>query len=286
MMKRVTVRVITLLIFLVLVFLTACRIQDAAPADSDTAATATASLETVETSAPSSTPTTTITPTVPLATLQATQTPADTPPTFLCPGANQSEEAWQCRESAAGGTRQCRTVNEDREQRCFEDLEHPFALPLENNWTISLNQTNDPDVARVTGTIVKAYDLVVYDDEGLDSAWNRVSIFFADGRELADWLTDRQRISPSLFPATAENALIHGRPAAIWINDCSPQFYRDIGAVIHNGERIIWWQHYAYNEAGIVGLRQMLDAIRFTDAPAAPAEIPDEIWREALQGCW
>jgi hypothetical protein len=44
--------------------------------------------------------------------------------------------------------------------------------------------------------------------------------------------------------------------------------------------------HYAYREAGILVLRQLLDSMRFSEETAVPAEIPDEIWEEVVQGCW
>jgi hypothetical protein len=204
------------------------------------------------------------------------------PPSFLCPGAEWPDAAWECRENPATGIRQCTAVDQEEAPVCFEDRDHPFALLLPPDWSTHLvlrQEGYNPFHATV---IVKKQTFLHY-----DYGFSDVAIFMAGGQSLERWLASAQRRSgPSLFPQTELNATVAGRPAAIWVDDCPSQYFSSVGLVFSDGRHIYWWWHFAYDdETGMLPLRQMLDSLRFGEETAVPAEIPDDIWQEALQGC-
>jgi hypothetical protein len=43
--------------------------------------------------------------------------------------------------------------------------------------------------------------------------------------------------------------------------------------------------NYAYNEAGVLTLRQQLDSMQSSEETAVPAATSDDIWQEVPQGC-
>ena len=215
--------------------------------------------------------------------MEATSTPL---PFALCPGEAGAELTWTCEENSRDGTRLCTAVDPEPQFACYEDLTHGFALSLLNEWTTAVEIYQRPPY-RERDKFVKYHDILINnDDEPFEDAWARLLVFVPTEQTLASWLANKQRVSPDIYPITETNASVAGHPAAISINDCSPQFYRDVQVVVHNGDRVFVWRHYAYREAGVLALRQLLDSMRFTAETAVPSEIPDEIWKEALQGCW
>lgn len=271
------------LVVMVLVGLVACTIQEATPLGSELASVETTpTSDEIPTTDETAEPTTTATPTPPTPTATEVQISPTAEPTFLCPGKVLPEEEWECRDRA-GGARSCVTANGAQELRCYEDLDHPFALLLLANW--SANVANQ-EQSGFPGTIIKEHDITIHDDAQLESAAAKLSVFLPGEESLTDWLTNRQRVSPDIYPITETNASVAGHPATIWINDCSPQFYRDVQVVVHNGDHVFWWRHYAFNEAGVLALQQLLDSMRFSEETAVPAETPDDIWQEVRQERW
>ncbi len=135
--------------------------------------------------------------------------------------------------------------------------------------------------------MVKDHQIIIYDeDKTYGDGVTLVRIFVPVDRTISSWLTNRQLSNPGQVSQTRTDVTVAGQPGEIWLNDCSPQYYREVHVAVHTGERVLWWQHYAYNEASILALRQLLDSMRFSEETAVPAETPDELWQEVLQGCW
>jgi hypothetical protein len=276
------------LLVMALTILVACAEPESTPAAAEARVTETAEPTTTATPSP---PTPTATAVLPTPTATATEAPptvesTSTPlPVALCPGEVGAELTWTCEENSRDGTRRCTAVDPEPQFACYEDLTHGFALSLLNNWTTGAEVYQRPPY-RERDKFVKYHDIFFNNDnEELEDAFTRLLIFVPTERNLADWMAIKRWISPDMFPITEINASVAGHPAIIWINNCSP-FYRDVEVLVHNGARVFWWRHYAYREAGVLGLRQLLDSMRFTEETAVPSEIPDEIWQEALQGCW
>ncbi len=271
-----------------LTVLAACTKPKSTPAAAEARVTETAVPTTAATPSP---PTPTATAVLPTPTPTATELPptveaTSTPtPVALCPGEAGAELTWTCEENSRDGTRRCTAVDQEQHYTCYEDLTHGFALSLMNDWTTGAEVYQRPPY-RERDKFVKYHDIFLNNDnEELEDAFTRLLIFVPTERNLADWMVRQRWVSPNMFPITEINASVAGHPAIIWINDCSP-YYRDVEVLVHNGARIFWWKHYALREASFLGLRQLLDSMRFTAETAVPTEIPDNIWQEALQGCW
>lgn len=252
----------------------------AEPLPTPTASTATASTATASPIPP--------TPTGALPTPTATATEPAATPLALCPGEVASDLAWACEEDSRDGIRYCTAVDAEQTLACYEDLDHSFALLLPVDWltdtTVYRRFSHRPYPPSYQ--IVKDHQVIIYDDNKLQGdGVTIVRIFVPVDRTITTWLTNRQLSNPGQVSTTRTDVTVAGHRGAIWLNDCSPQYYREVHVAVHNGERVFWWQHYAYNEASIVALRRMLDSLRFGEETAVPAEIPDGIWQEALQGC-
>ncbi len=272
----------------------ACTVQETTSTGSE--------LATVETTIPTSdgiaiteaepTATATTTPIPPSPTATATEAPPTVAPTStplpvaLCPGEAGSELTWSCEENSRDGVRYCTAVDQEQQFACYEDLTHSFALSLPDGWTTGVVVVSQRPPYPERDKVVKYHDFIYNDNEEFEVAWTRLFVFIPRERNLSDWLAKKHRVSPGLFPITETNARVAGYPATISIYDCSPQFYRDVQIVVHNGDRVFVWQYYVYREAGVQALRPLLDSVRFSEETAVPAEIPDELWQEVLQGCW
>jgi hypothetical protein len=199
--------------------------------------------------------------------------PTAAAPSFLCPGDARPDEAWQCREVAGDGVRRC-TAGPDQEHRCYEDLDHRFALSLPTGWSAAVTERHT-----FPGTMVKRHQ---FSDLSLGHA--ELAVFLAGGQELNAWLAARQQTSPGLFPLSESNAHVAGRPAAVWL-DCPQGYHSALVLVTGDGEHVYWWQHFAYVESGVLPLRALLDSFRLSPEAAVPAAIPDPLWQEAVAGC-
>jgi hypothetical protein len=209
-------------------------------------------------------------------------------PVALCPDEAAQNGAWTCEETSRDGTRYCTAVDPEQNLACYEDLDHFFALLLPVDWVTdtTVYQRFSHRPYPPSQMMVKDHQIIIYDDDKrYGDGVTIVRIFVPVDRTITSWLTHRQRSNPGQVSQTRTDITVAGQPGAIWLNDCSPQYYREVHIAVHNGERVFWWQHYAYNEASIVALRQMLDSLRFGEETAVPAEIPDDIWQEALRGC-
>jgi hypothetical protein len=270
-----------------LIALAACSAQEEETVAETPVAQTTPTISPTKTAVPLPTATATPippTPTGELPTPTATATEPPATPVALCPGAVASDLAWACEEDSRDGVRYCTAVDPEQNLACYEDMDHPFALLLPANWW------NDVTVyQRFTimnrDQIVKDHDFIFYEEHPNGDGGTKLSIFAPRERSLTSWLIVKQRTMPMLFSITEPNIRVAGHPAALWTIDCSPPWYREIHIALHNGEYVFWWRHYAFNETGILALRQMLDGIRFGEETAVPATIPDDIWQEALYGC-
>ena len=213
--------------------------------------------------------------------------PEPTPlPTFLCPARTWPEDEWECQEDSRAGVRQCTSTALEPYMVCYEDLFNGFALSLPVDWQPRTNNyLSYPRQYRPGNMVVKDHDISMFVQDQLVGV-TLIRIFVPRVQSLSSWLASMHRSNPGQVSATYTDISLGGHPAAIWINECSPGYYREVHVAVHNGERVIWWLAYVNADAGIVALRQMLDTVRFTEETAVPAEIPDDIWQEALQGCW
>jgi hypothetical protein len=279
----------------------ACTVQESTSIGSESATVETAQppsngiaiieAETAEPTATATltTPTPTATAVLPTPTATATEAPPTVEPTStplpvaLCPGEAESELTWSCEENSRDGVRYCTAVELEQQFVCYEDLTHSFALSLAAEWTTFVTVYQRPP-HRETNQIVIDHDVSFYSNNQLDGGV-KLSVFVPREQSLANWLTNKHRVSPDVYPITNPNARVAGHPAAVWKFDCSPQWYREVQVAVHNGERVFLWRHYAFNEAGVLALRPLLDSMRFSEETAVPAEIPDELWQEALDGC-
>jgi hypothetical protein len=199
-----------------------------------------------------------------------------TPIAFLCPGDGRPEEEWQCRENSEAGTRHCTAVDPSQNLRCYEDLDYAFALTLPLNWSASVSEQQRPPFT--PGTAVKTHRFLGQQGETV------LDVFQAGAQDLTDWLADRRRLSPLLFPETELNAIVAGRPAVVWV-EC-PQGYHSMAALaVGAGEHVYWWRYFAYSDVGMLSLHEMWNSFRFSSETVAPVEIPERIWQEALFGC-
>jgi hypothetical protein len=174
----------------------------------------------------------------------------------------------------------------------YVPLEYPGLAEAFAELLASLAFGSAPPLTAVLPTPSSPPPFLCPGTEWPDAAWEcRENVATGTRRctavDLERWLASAQRRSgPSLFPQTELNASVAGRPAAIWVDDCPSQYFSSVGLVFSDGRHIYWWWHFAfYEEAGMLPLRQMLDSLRFGEETAVPAEIPEEIWQEALQGC-
>jgi hypothetical protein len=291
--------ILTWFLLITLTILAACASEGSTMADTETVAndTTTPVLDNrdiiiVKTTNPPTNQTLTITLPAPTAAVPL-PTPANTEPLlepspipiFLCPERTWPEKEWDCQEDGRAGVRQCRSIALEPPPVCYEDLFNGFALVLPVDWQTYTTNYLFRRPYRPSNMMVKDHSISMFEQDQL-SGVTIIRVFVPQEASLSAWLTNMRRTNPGQVSGTRTEISLGGHPAAIWINDCSPGYYREVHVAVHNGERVIWWLAYAYTEAGIVGLRQMLDTVRFTDAPAMPVEIPDDIWQEALQGCW
>jgi hypothetical protein len=291
-MRFANLNMFLLLLPLTMIALVAC--DDQAEAVGETAvAQITPTILATNTAVPAPTATATPippTPTEGLPTLTPTATATEPPatPVALCPGAAVSDLDWVCEEDSRDGIRYCTAVDSEQTLACYEDLAHSFALLLPGDWvtdtTVYRRFTHRPYPPSYQ--MVKDHQIIIYDENKTHGdGVIIVRVFVPVDRTITSWLIHRQNSNPGQISQTRTNVTVAGHPGEIWLNDCSPQYYREVHVAVHNGERVFWWQHYAYNEASILALRQMLDSLRFGEETAVPAEIPDGIWQEALQGC-
>ena len=283
-----------IVLLLTMITLAACSAQEEETVAETAVAQASPTLLPTHTAVPlpmPTAPTATATPIPPTPTGELptpTATEQTVTPVALCPGAAGSDLDWACEEDSRDGIRYCTAVDSEPTLACYEDLDHSFALLLPGDWltdtTVYRRFSHRPYPPGYQ--MVKDHQVIIYDDDKLQGdGVTIVRIFVPVDRTITSWLTHRQLSNPGQVSLTRTNVTVAGHPGEIWLNDCSPQYYREVHVAVHNGERVFWWQHYAYNEASIVALRQMLDTLRFGEETAVPAEIPDGIWQEALQGC-
>jgi len=119
------------------------------------------------------------------------------------------------------------------------------------------------------------------------SIW--LDAWLASEPDLTAWLEKMNRVSASRFaPVMVPNATVGGRPAIVIVDQpqTAPKrlavFFGD-GAHFYR----LWCWIACYSENGrpvaaLPDVRRVLDSIRFSPEPV-PAEIPDDIWQQALR---
>lgn len=105
---------------------------------------------------------------------------------------------------------------------------------------------------------------------------------------LATWLEQMNRItSPELFPLLEPNATVGGHPAVIYITGLeSPETMLTV--VFGHGPYVyrLWHTILCSTDTSytLKIVRQMINSIRFS-AELSSAEIPDDVWQQALHTC-
>ncbi len=273
--------------FFVAVVLSACATQNHEPGQMQTAVPSTPlPSPPPSTSTPRPLPSTS-TPTLPPPTstptpLPATSTLAPTPTvamSILCPPAS-SEAEWQCRESSRTTvwTRTCSPApSSELEWRCYEDVDYGFAISHPESWQVRtpINRTSSDDPA----VIVRRHEF-----SGPEGAVD-LDIWLKSESDLVAWLEEMNSISGSrLFPSMEPNATVGGHPAVVHIMD--PDSHHSMFTVFFSEGTHIYrlWYTMSCREGGLSTVRRMLDSIRFSPEPI-PAEIPDDVWQQALRIC-
>ena len=192
---------------------------------------------------------------------------------LLCPPA-ASDAAWKCRTHPKGWTRTC-TSGDKTAWRCYEDRDYGFALSYPPNWqaSVSINTKMPGDQV-----IKRRHEL-----RGLEGVVE-VDIWTSTHETLAAWLEEMHRTSPNLFPVLEPNTTVGGHPAALYITGAeSPETMLTV--VFSDGAHVYRFWHTMFCQEGeLETLRRMLDTIRFSPEPI-PAEIPDDVWQQALDIC-
>ncbi|MGC9348995.1 MAG: hypothetical protein ACP5JG_12700 [Anaerolineae bacterium] len=192
---------------------------------------------------------------------------------LLCPPA-ASDAEWECRAHPKDWTRTCTAAGETA-WRCYEDRDYGFALSYPPNWqaSISINTKMPGDQV-----IKRRHEL--RGPEGVVE----VDIWTSTHETLAAWLEERHRTSPTLFPVLKPNATVGGQPAALYVTGAeSPETMLTV--ILSDGAHVYrFWHTMRCQKGELETLRQMLDTIRFSPEPVT-AEIPDEVWQQAVDIC-
>jgi hypothetical protein len=143
------------------------------------------------------------------------------------------------------------------------------------NASITINVSSS-DVA----TIQRRHTLIHPSMGGID-----VDIWITSEPTLAAWLEQMNRMTgPELFPLLEPNATVGDHPAIIYITGLdSPETM--LAVVFSDGIHVYrLWHTMSCSRDTLKIVRQMIDSIRFSPAPA-PAELPEDIWQQALYIC-
>ncbi len=108
-----------------------------------------------------------------------------------------------------------------------------------------------------------------------------IDIWLPSDADLTTWLEKQN--APNLFPVQDPNGTVGGHPAIFWVKDsrhCSFNTLVSDGTYIYKVYYVI-----ICHEDGLPTVRQMLDTFRFSGEPAIPADIPENIWQQALEVC-
>jgi hypothetical protein len=108
-----------------------------------------------------------------------------------------------------------------------------------------------------------------------------IDIWLPSDADLATWLEKQN--APNLFPVQDPNGTVGGHPAIFWVKDSR---HCSFNALVSDGT-YIYKVYYVIicHEDGLPAVRQMLDTFRFAGEPAVSAEIPADVWQQALEVC-
>ena len=108
-----------------------------------------------------------------------------------------------------------------------------------------------------------------------------VDVWLPSDADLTTWLEKQN--APNLFPVQDPNGTVGGHPAIFWVTDPP---HSSFNALVSDGT-YIYKVYYVItcHEDGLPAARQMLDTFRFSGEPAIPADIPEDIWQQALEVC-
>ena len=108
-----------------------------------------------------------------------------------------------------------------------------------------------------------------------------VDVWGPSDADLTTWLEKQN--APNLFPVQEPNGAVGGHPAIFWVTDPP---HSSFNALVSDGTYIYKIYYIIIcHEDGLPAVRQMLDSFRFAGEPAVSAEIPKDVWRQALTVC-
>lgn len=128
--------------------------------------------------------------------------------------------------------------------------------------------------------IKKRYSFIKPPLGGLD-----VDVWLPSDPDLITWLEKNHATSSEMFPALEPNATVAGHPAVVFV--MGPEGPQSLLTVFFGDGIHIYrlWYTITCTEGELLAVRQMLDSFRFAGQPAVPAEIPEDLWQQALDVC-
>jgi len=114
-----------------------------------------------------------------------------------------------------------------------------------------------------------------------------VDVWLPEEPDLTAWLKMKNAVSGSdrLYPVTEPNGSVGGHPAVFFV--MGPEGPQPMFTVLFSDGTYIYrfWHTMTCHEDGLPAVRQMLDSFRFRGEPAVPAEVPEDVWQQALDIC-
>lgn len=113
-----------------------------------------------------------------------------------------------------------------------------------------------------------------------------VDVWLPTEPDLTAWLETMSDVSgPDLYPVMEPNGSVGGHPAVFFV--MGPEGPQPLFTVLFSDDTYIYrvWYTMTCYEDGLPALRRLLDSFRFRGEPAVPAEIPKDVWQQALDIC-
>lgn len=167
----------------------------------------------------------------------------------------------------------------EAEWLCYEDLNYGIALEYPASFEVSIpGSAASPKEPEGHAR----YHKLVGDTGNFE-----LDIWLTSEPDLTAWLAKMRGLysmsGAGLFPAMEPNATVGGHPAVVFIQE---GHHYDLTALFSDGARVyrLQWLFMACEEGGLPTVRRILDSVRTSPEPVS-AQIPDDIWQQALRKC-